>query len=165
MKAKILFILFSLGTFNYFLASTHNFDFQDSLINKDERKISTQMRSLGDLWTLTGNVSLLTAMPDGELKLKLFPYGICDIENDPQCIAGNHPLFEVSVSSEGNFIISDLEEGRYSIYAVVEMENDEMVLMDAEALGGVSLEDFILNEEMDLQIAVSLAAKKEVVFK
>lgn len=165
MRTKILFMLFSLGTFNYFLASTHDFDFQDGQINRDERKISTQMKVLGELWTLSGNVSFLTTVPVGELKIKIYPYGTCDIEGDIQCVARNQPLTEVAVNSEGDFIVANLEEGRYTIYTVVELANDDMVLVEAVALGGVSLNDFILNGEMDLQIAVSHSPKKEIVLK
>ena len=165
MRTKILFILFSLGTFNYFLASTHDFNIQEDLINRDERKISTQMKVLGDLWSLTGNVSFITAVPEGELKIKIYPYGTCDIEGDIQCVARNQPLTEVAVNSEGDFIVPYLEEGRYTIYAVVVLANDDMVMVDAAALGGVNLDDFILNDEMDLQIAVSHSPKKEIVLK
>jgi hypothetical protein len=158
-------MLLSLGTFNYFLASTHDFNFQNSLVNEDSRKISSQIIDLGDLWMLSGNVSLLSDIPSGELKVMIFPYGSCNLEIDPQCIVRNQALTEIIVDDEGSFSISHLEEGRYSLYTVVELKNEDIILVEAVALGGVSLEDFTVDGEIDLQIAISYTSSKEIVYK
>jgi hypothetical protein len=165
MKTKILFVLISLGTFNYFLASTYDWKFPGDPSTEDERKISVQIQEVGDLWALSGNVSLLTDIAEGELKLLIFPYGTCSIEEDPYCFTSHQPLGEIFIKPDGTFFQEHLEQGRYTIIVLVEKADKTYVKMEAMALGAINLEDFLLNEELDIQIAISYPTKSEVVYR